>query len=115
MATSPSSISLKQLTGTVDKAVKAALQRNPAKTSSGFILNPGILAGPLLDVATDLRVAQKIADDITAQVQKEQSGAHATTAAAPVAQNLQSGVLVTHSHILCGFFPYPNPILKVEE
>jgi hypothetical protein len=110
----PANISLKQLTGSVDQAVKAALQRNPAKTSSGFVINPGILAGPLLDVATDLKVAQKIADDITAQVQKGQLAGHATTAA-PVAQTLQSGVLVTHNHILCGFFPYPAPILTLEE
>jgi hypothetical protein len=107
---SASNISLKQLSGSVDKAVKAALQRNQAK-STGVILNPGILAGPLLDVATDIKVAQKIADDITAQVQKEQgSFAHAAPGAA-----LQSGVLITHSHILCGFFPYPTPLLGLDE
>lgn len=108
MASAPN-ISLKQLSSSVDKAVKAALQRNQAK-STGIILNPGVLAGPLLDVAVGLEAAQKIADDITAQVQKEQGlAAHATGG------GLQSGVLVTHNHIICGFFPYPVPYLNLDE
>jgi hypothetical protein len=110
---SPANISLKQLTGSVDKAVKAALQRNQAKSVSGFVLNPGVLAGPILDAATDIKIAQKIADDITAQVQREQIGGLTDTAAL-AAQPLQSGVLVTHQHIICGFFPFPNPVLTVE-
>ena len=109
MATTPSSLSLKQLTGTVDNAVKAALQRHNAKSSAGFVLNPGILAGPLLDLATDIKVAQHIADDITKQVQAG-GGQHAA-----ISQPLASGVLITHTHILCGFFPYPAPVLNVAQ
>ena len=66
----------------------------------------------MLDAATDLKVAQKIADDITAQVQKTQ--AQTLGAGAGVSQPLQSGVLVTHSHIICGFFPYPTPFFNID-
>jgi hypothetical protein len=117
MATTPSTISLKQLSGSVDGAVKAALDRHKLKTTNGFIINPGTLAGPLLDPATDLKVAQQVADEVTKQVQQAggshaaEGGAHAAVAVKP----LQSGVLVTSRYILCGFFPYEVPQINVEK
>ena len=62
-------ISLKQLSTTVDAAVKAALDRHKLKATNGFTINPGTLAGPLLEPATDLKVAQQIAEEVTKQVQ----------------------------------------------
>jgi hypothetical protein len=105
-----SQISLSHLGASVDKAVKAALDRHQAKASNGFVLNPGIIAGPLLDAATDLKVAQKIAEEVTQQVQQ----AGGPEAAAAAAQPLSSGVLWTPRGIICGFFPYPVPELIVK-
>ena len=113
MATSLPTISLKQLSSSVEGAVKAALDRHKVKAGNGFIINPGTLAGPLLDRATDLKVAQQIADEVTKQVQQTQ--AHATHAATAAARPLQSGVLVTERFILCGFFPYEVPQINVEK
>jgi hypothetical protein len=110
----PSSISLKQLTTSVDQAVKAAVQRHSAKVSNGFTINPGIICGPILDAATDLKVAQQIADEITQQVQKAQAvslGAKASAVAAPA---FQSAVLATRGHVICGFYPFPIPELNLE-
>lgn len=114
MATTPLTLSIKQLSSSVDGAVKAALDRHKLKTTNGFIINPGTLAGPLLDVATDLKVAQQVADEVTKQVQQAQAG-HAPGGAAAAARPLQSGVLVTNRYILCGFFPYEVPQINVEK
>ena len=108
MATSASTISLKQLASSVDGAVKAALDRHKVKSTNEFIINPGTLAGPLLDPATDLKVAQQIADEVAKKVSV---GAQHAIAAKP----LQSGVLVTNRFILCGFFPYEVPQINVEK
>jgi hypothetical protein len=110
MATKPSTISLTQFSSAVSQAVKVALQRNPAKSTAPFILNPGVLAGPIIDVATDLKVAQQIADDVTNAVQASQGGA----AAAGTAQTLTSAVLITHNHIICGFYPAPPWELNID-
>jgi hypothetical protein len=109
-------ISLKQLSGAVDGAVKAALDRHKLKATNGFIINPGTLAGPLLDRATDLKVAQQLADEITKQVEQSNfaAGGQAHAAAAPTV-HLQSGVLLTSRYILCGFFPYEAPQINVEK
>jgi hypothetical protein len=115
MATTPSTISLKLLSSSVDGAVKAALDRHKLKTTNGFIINPGTLAGPLLDRATDLKVAQQVADEVTKQVQQAQAAGHAPEGAAHAAVPLQSGVLVTSRFILCGFFPYEVPQINVEK
>jgi hypothetical protein len=117
MATNASTISLKQLSAAVDGAVKAALDRHKLKTTNQFIINPGTLAGPLLDRATDIKVAQQLAEDITKQVQQAHfagPGAGAAHAPAATAQ-LQPGVLVTNRFILCGFFPYEVPQISVEK
>jgi hypothetical protein len=111
MASKPATVSLKQLTGSVDQAVKAALQRHQVKSTVPFILNPGILAGPILDPATDIKVAQQIANDITAQVQSAQAGGQGALGAQP----LESGVLITRNHIICGFYPFPPWELNVEQ
>ena len=111
MPTSIAKIPLRRLTGSVDEAVKAALARHQVKTSSGFVINPGILAGPILEAATDLKVAQQIAEDITQHVQRSQTFAGGAGAGSA----LTSGILVTRDHILCGFFPFPAPVLSVEE
>ncbi|HEX2455170.1 MAG TPA: hypothetical protein VHI99_15835 [Vicinamibacterales bacterium] len=103
-----SQISLSQLGPTVDKAVKAALDRHHAKASNGFVINPGIIAGPLLDIATDVKVAQKIAEEVTQQVQQA-GGLDAAAATKP----LVSAVVLTPRAILCGFFPYPVPEIIV--
>jgi len=105
-----SQISLSQLGPTVDKAVKAALDRHHAKATNGFVINPGIIAGPLLDIATDIKVAQKIAEDVTKQVQE----AGGLDAAAAAAKPLVSAVLITPRAIICGFFPYPVPEVIVK-
>src|SRR5262245_920091 len=105
-----SQISLSQLGTTVDKAVKAALDRHHAKASNGFVINPGIIAGPLLDLATDVKVAQKIAEEVTQQVQQ----AGGPEAGAAAAKPMVSAVLVTPHGILCGFFPYPVPEVIVK-
>ena len=117
MATTSSTISLKQLSGSVDGAVKAALDRHKLQTSNGFIINPGTLAGPLLDKAVDVKVAQQIADEITAQVQAGASRAAAAGGepSAAAIKPLQSGVLITNRFILCGFFPYEVPQISVEK
>jgi len=121
MATAPTTISLKQLSSSVDGAVKAALDRHKVKAGNGFIINPGTLAGPLLDRATDLKVAQQIADEVTKQVQQAQAQIHATHATAGAehatvaARPFQSGVLITDRFILCGFFPYEVPQINVEK
>jgi hypothetical protein len=103
-----SQISLSQLGPTVDKAVKAALDKHHAKANNGFVINPGIIAGPLLDIATDIKVAQRIAEEVTQQVHQA-GGLHAAAAAKP----LVSAVLVTPQAIICGFFPYPVPEIIV--
>jgi hypothetical protein len=103
-----SQISLSKLGPAVDKAVKAALDRHHAKANAGFVINPGIIAGPLLDIATDIKVAQKIAEEVTQQV--AQSGG---LDAAAAAQPLVSAVLVTPRALICGFFPYPVPEIDV--
>jgi hypothetical protein len=118
MATTPLTLSIKQLSSSVDGAVKAALDRHKLKTTNGFIINPGTLAGPLLDAATDLKVAQQVADEVTKQVQQAQAAGHAQAGAAHAAaalKPLQSGVLVTNRYILCGFFPYEVPQINVEK
>jgi|GEM_PF-3082726 len=119
MAAATSLISLKQLSASVDGAVKAALDRHKLKTTNGFIINPGTLAGPLLDRATDLKVAQQVADEVTKQVQQQ---AHTTAHAVEGAEQalaapkvFQSGVLITNRFILCGFFPYEVPQINVEK
>ena len=104
-----SQISLSQLGPIVDKAVKAAIDEHHAKANNGFVINPGIIAGPLLDIATDIKVAQKIAEDVTQQVQQS-GGLDAAAAAKP----LVSAVLVTPRAIICGFFPYPVPEVIVK-
>jgi hypothetical protein len=109
MATTPSTLSIKQLSAAVGSAVNTALDRHKLKATNQFIINPGTLAGPLLDKATDLKVAQQIADEVTKHVQES----HATQGLA-AAQPLQSGVLVTKRFILCGFFPYEVPQINVE-
>jgi hypothetical protein len=109
MASKPSTVSLKQLTSTVDQAVKLALERHPAKSTANFVINPGILAGPILDSATNIQVAQQIAQTITAQVQQA-GGFAAAAAGAP----LQYGVLITPTHIICGFYPAPPWELNTE-
>ena len=106
MATTPN-VSLTQLSKVVDQAVKAALQRNNVKATAPFTINPGILAGPILDAAVNLEVAQRVAEQVTQQVQQAQAGA-GQQAAGAAAQTLQSGVLITGNHIICGFFP-PGP------
>lgn len=111
MATRPSTVSLSQFSSAVEQAVKAALQRSKVASSAPFILNPGVLAGPLLDVGTDLKVAQQIADDVTKAVQVAPGVA---AAAAAGTQTLTSGVLITHNHIICGFFPSPPWELNVD-
>jgi hypothetical protein len=103
-----SSISLKQLSGSVDTAVKAALERHKVKATNGFVINPGTLAGPLLDHATDLKVAQQIAEEVTKQV----AGAQGPGALA--LPHVQPAVLVTSRFILCGFFPYEVPQINVD-
>jgi hypothetical protein len=109
MAAKPSTASLKQLTSTVNQAVKLALERHPAKSTANFVINPGVLAGPILDPATNIQVAQQIAQTITAQVQ--QAGGFA---AAPGGAPLQYGVLITPNHIICGFYPAPPWELNTE-
>ena len=113
MPTQVARLPLRQLSSSVDQAVKAALARHPVKQTGGFVFNPGILAGPILDAATDLKVAQQIADEVTQGVQKAQAAAPGASALS--LPPLTSGVLVTHNHIICGFFPYPTPILSIEE
>ncbi len=100
-------ISLKQLSPAVDQAVKAALERHKARATNGFAINPGIIAGPILDAAVDFKVAQQIATEITQQVQKAQAGGIGTA--------LEPAVLFTHGHIICGFYPYPVPEVFVHE
>lgn len=108
MATTANTITLKNLVSATGPAVTAALKRHSAKPAGGLILNPGTLAGPLLDPATDIRVAQQIADDVAKAVQG-QFGQGLTSIPA-----LSTGVLITKSHILCGFFPYPAPEIGFE-
>ena len=107
MATVPPTIALKHLSIAVDEAVKAAVTKHQAKVTAPFAINPGIICGPLLDAAIDLKTAQQIAEEITQQVQKSQVG---VAAKAP----LVSAVLASHGRIICGFFPYPAPVLDLE-
>jgi hypothetical protein len=106
-----SSIPLRQLGPAVGKAVKAALDRHKAQADEQFIINPGIIAGPRLAVATDIKTAQKIAEEITKEVQKAPVGTKAEAAALP---RLTAAVLITRGGIICGFFPYPVPEILVD-
>lgn len=112
MATKPSTVSLRQLTGTVNKAVQTALKRQNVTATAPFILNPGVLAGPLLDATTNIQVAQQLAKDITAEVQAAQAGGAAVASAAGA---LEPAVLITPNHIICGFYPAPPWELNVEQ
>jgi hypothetical protein len=116
MAPTQANISLKQLSVAAEGAVKAALDRHKLKATNNFVINPGILAGPLLDKATDPKVAQQIADEVTKQVQQAQ-GAHTAAAghAGAAISPLQSAVLITNRFILCGFLPYDVPQINVEK
>ena len=108
-----STLSLKELSTAASGAVHAALERHKLKATNDVIINPGTLAGPLLDRATDLKVAQQLADEITKQVQGKLGGGGVQTAA--LQAPLQSGVLVTNRFILCGFFPWEVPQINVEK
>ena len=113
-----STISIKQLSVAASGAVHAALDRHKLKATTDVVINPGTLAGPLLDRATDIKVAQQLAEEITKQVQGKigtgapEAGAQALAAKAPT---LQSGVLVTSRFIICGFFPWEVPQINVEK
>lgn len=100
-------ISLKQLAPAVDQAVKAALQRHATRASNGFAINPGIIAGPILEGAVDFKVAQQIATEVTQHVQKAQVGG--------IGPALEPAVLFIHGHIICGFYPFPVPEVFVHE
>src|SRR4051812_31745186 len=113
-----STLSLKELSTAANGAVHAALERHKLKATNDVIINPGTLAGPLLDRATDLKVAQQLAEEITKQVQAKMgaagAGGHAPAAALQAPQ-LRSGVLVTNRFILCGFFPWEVPQINIEK
>lgn len=103
-------ISLKSIASSVGPAVAAALKKHNIKAGGSLVLNPGILAGPLLEPTVDLKVAQQIAEEVANGMQQHAAGLAAT--ATPIAAaKYKPGVFATNDFILCGVRPYEIPML----
>lgn len=103
MANRPPTISIKDLSNAVDKAVKVASDKHKVQFGPDFRIGPGTILGrQLLQAETSLKQAEQIATEITQQA----------TAGGPAAQAFAGGhfeptVLVGRGIIICGMLPGP--------
>jgi hypothetical protein len=105
MATQPAGIPLKQLVSSVQQAVTAALERHGVQAQAKVAIGDGLICGPLLAKAVDMKVAQQIAEDVAGK-------AHA--AALSGSQPPKPGVFSGPNHIICGIIIDPREGIIVE-
>jgi hypothetical protein len=110
---SQKNLSVKQLAGAVDKAVKLAADRHKLQFDSPYTIN-GLINGRTLRAAAqvDLNAVRQAAQDITDQVAG--AAGPGATAAATIKQQFQPAVLILPRLILCGFIPPINDPLEID-
>ena len=107
----PATISMKQLSQAVDRAVTRAKEKHGVDFAASFQISPGIVIGRQLRASVDLAQAQKIAGEITQEI----TVSPGTEAAAALGgKRFEPAVLVRPNMIICGFFPYPVEELEAE-
>ena len=87
----PASISVKNLSAAVERAVKVVEQKNKAQFASGLFLGP-IIAGKQLAAVTEIAQAERVADALTQEL-----------AGQPGLSGAESAVLIRNGIIICGF------------
>jgi hypothetical protein len=107
----PATISMKELSHTVNRAVARIQEKHRVEFSAGFQINPGVIIGRKLRTSVDLEQAQKIAAEITQEVT---GSAKADAATAVGGKRFEPAVLARPDIIICGFFPYPVEELEAE-
>lgn len=107
----PATISVKELSQAVDRAVKIARDKHGVEFAPAFQINPGIVIGRQLLKSVDLAQAQKLAAEITQEVTRS-AGAESTAALA--GKHFEPVVVARPNLIICGFFPYPVEELEAE-
>lgn len=96
----PATISVKNLSAAVDRAVKAVEQKNKVQFASGLRLGP-IISGRQVRGVTEIAQAEKIAGALTQEL-----------AASPELAGSESAVLIRNGVIICGFIAPEVAILE---
>ena len=104
-------LSVKQLAGAVEKAVKVAADRHKLQFEPAYTIN-GLINGRMVREAAnlDMNALRKASAEIADQA----SGAVGGAGAAAVRVHLEPAVLVSSKFILCGFIPPPHELLGFE-
>lgn len=90
-------ISIKELSATVDQAVITASEKHRIKFSHDFVIGPGTIIGrQLLEGDIGVKQAQQIANDIAQHVTSAGGAAAATT------QKFEPAVLIRPGGTTCG-------------
>jgi hypothetical protein len=114
MPASPRSVlSVKQMAGAVEEAVKIAADRHRLQFEPQYTIN-GIINGRLLREAgaVDLNAVRQASEEITQHANGAIGG---TGAAAAVPQvQLEAAVLIAPKYILCGYIPGPIQTIRFE-
>ena len=103
MSNRPQSLSVKNLSAAVDKAISVARDKHNVQFQPGFQIGPGLIMGRWLAEVANLETVQEAAQTITAHVNAG-GGLHAA-AAKPGA--FEPVVLSAGNRIICGFWPGP--------
>ena len=109
MTNRPPTISIKQIASAVDKAVKIASEKHSVKFAPEFSINPGMIMGRWLLEDVKLSQAEKIANEISQHAAGAGAGLDAHAAVRPP---LNPVVLGIGGHVICGFWPGPEWIVK---
>jgi hypothetical protein len=108
-----STISLKQVGGAADKAIKLAAEKHKVrfeKPTFEYVPDWQTLGGILMELA-DLRQAQGVAQDITNSINQAVGGAQA--AAGGAGGHFQPVVIwAGGNHVICGARPAPQIVLN---
>lgn len=107
MTNRPPTISIKEIAGAVDKAVKIASQKHNVKFGEEFTINSGLIMGRWL--LQDIKMSQ--AELIATEIAQSAGGAAGVDAAA-ARPPLKPVVLGTGGHVICGFWPGPEWSVK---
>lgn len=110
MTSRPPTISIKQIAGAVDKAVKIASDKHTVKFAPEFAIRSGLIMGRWLLQDIKLSQAELIASEIAGQVGSAAVGVEALAGTRPA---LTPVVLGMGGHVICGF--WPGPEWSVEE